>query len=185
MHGAGFVMHNGHVGCLLVPLVLRCLEEGKLLNAWRKTVADGKVIDEEEADAFYRSTLQNINSRYTENLEFLLRGSPKMRAMLPIIVDQMILYGEKSTVWTMFPAEHAYVAAAIHEAGIEYGVLHGRLDTDQRHRLIHTFTTEARRCMVLVCSYSVDSSGLNLQSLCRNVLLDFRGEAERMCLCAG
>lgn len=71
----------------------------------------------------------------------------------------------------MFPAEQVYLAAALHEVGIDFGVLHGGLDPDDRAELITTFTKRATECMVLLCSYSVDSSGLNLQAFCRNVHL--------------
>jgi hypothetical protein len=44
-------------------------------------------------------------------LEILLKGSSKMRAMLPIIPSP--------PAWTMFPAEQVYVAAVMHEANIQ------------------------------------------------------------------
>ncbi|KAF5854714.1 hypothetical protein ETB97_000849, partial [Aspergillus alliaceus] len=120
---------------------------------------------------FYRSAKATQHDDYTARLEFLLRGSPKMRAMLPIIRDQVIVYSEKAIIWAMYPAEQVYIAAVLCEVGIDCRVLHGGIDADDREQIISDFTTERTKCMVLICSYGVNSAGLNLQTLCRNVHL--------------
>lgn len=94
-----------------------------------------------------------------------MRGAPKMRAMLPIIVDQVFLKQEKSLVWTYFPDEEVYVSAVLTEAGID----HAGLTARERSIIVKSFTWDPDKWMVLVMSYSVSSAGLNLQNLCHNL----------------
>lgn len=167
----GFIFLEGSLHSNNITGALKLLCRNKLINMWKSTIKDQTPIDKEAAQDFYRTTIDHTDSRYTENLELLLRGSPKLRKMLPILMDQVLVHGEKSCIWVMFPAEQVYLAAALHEVGIDFGVLHGGLDPADRAEMITAFTTRATDCMVLLCSYSVDSSGLNLQAFCRNVHL--------------
>jgi hypothetical protein len=82
-----------------------------------------------------------------------------------------MLYKDKSIVWVMWPAEQVLVATALYEIGIDYGVFHGKLTSSNCAKLLCQFTKEHDKCMVLICTYSVNSAGLNLQSLCHNVHL--------------
>ncbi|RHZ59614.1 hypothetical protein CDV55_101290 [Aspergillus turcosus] len=85
--------------------------------------------------------------------------------MLSILRDQVLIYQEKAIVWTMFPAEQAYIGAALVEANIDAKVFHASLGFSERASLINEFTTERDKCMVLICSYSVNAAGLSLQEL--------------------
>ncbi|PWY66464.1 putative DNA repair helicase rad5,16, partial [Aspergillus heteromorphus CBS 117.55] len=107
----------------------------------------------------------------TGGLEWLLRGAPKMRAMLPIIRDQVFLKQEKSLVWTYFPGEEVYISAVLTEAGVDHAVIHAGLTARERSIIVKSFTRDPDKCMVLVMSYLVSSAGLNLQNLCRNLHL--------------
>lgn len=92
-----------------------------------------------------------------------------MRAMLPILRDQVIVHQEKAIIWTRIPAEQGYVATTLKEANMDAEVFHSGLSPTERASLVQRFTRDPKSCMVLVCTYSVSSAGLNLQNLCRNV----------------
>jgi hypothetical protein len=106
-----------------------------------------------------------------EALKYLLKGSPKLRTLLPNIRDEILLYGEKSIIWTLNPGEQLFVAAALALCNIDVRVLHAELKSNERQEMIHEFVTKPKNAMVLVCSFYINSSGSNLQGLCRNVHL--------------
>lgn len=54
--------------------------------------------------------------------------SAKIRAMLPILAHQVLECKEKALIWVNFPANQAYVAACLHEAGIEAEIFHSGLN---------------------------------------------------------
>jgi hypothetical protein len=108
---------------------------------------------------------------YERVLTLILRCSPRLRALLPIITEQVLKMKEKAIVWCLFPAQQVFVAAALCLANIDAQVFHAGLTPTERANLVREFNESKDTCMVLVCSYSVNSSGLNLQHLCRNVHL--------------
>jgi hypothetical protein len=71
----------------------------------------------------------------------------------------------------MWPAEQVLVATALFEVGIDYGVFYGKLTASNCAKLLRQFIKEHKKCIVLICIYSVNLAGLNLQSLCHNVHL--------------
>ncbi|GAT31236.1 similar to An01g14640 [Aspergillus luchuensis] len=75
----------------------------------------------------------------TGDLEWLMRGAPKMRAILPIIRDQVFLKQEKSLVWTYFPDEEVYVSAVLTETGIGHPVIHAGLSARERSIIVKWF----------------------------------------------
>lgn len=127
----------------------------------------------------------------TTKLELLLRGSPKLRALLPIVTEQVIVHRERAIIWCAFPATQVFVCAALREAQIDARIHVGtaisiellkkdgwhateireEMQAEHGSDLIETFNSKPDECMVLVCLYGVGASGLNLQSMCRNVHL--------------
>lgn len=120
---------------------------------------------------FFTHSLLLANGCWTQCLEYLLRGSPKMRAMLPILHDQVIVHSEKAIVWVQFPAEQVYIAATLIEVNMDVKVFHAGLSVHECSVLIKQFTWDAASCSVLVCSYGVNAAGLNLQNMCQNIHL--------------
>lgn len=123
------------------------------------------------AEAFHSIPPKSTDLSTEETLAQMFVGSPKMRAMVPVIRDDYLLYGEKAVVWCNNPGQQMLVAATLNLAGLSAKVFHAHLDQNSRHELIRDFTTKPSECMVLVCSYYVNCSGLNLQAICRNVHL--------------
>jgi hypothetical protein len=75
----------------------------------------------------------------------------------------------------MFLAEEVFIGAALTEANIDAKVFHASLGFAERASLIYEFITERDKCVVLVCLYSVNAAGLNLQQLSWNVHLFSEG----------
>ncbi|GAM35723.1 DNA repair helicase [Talaromyces pinophilus] len=161
----------------------------------KKALLNGSMVTKNAVYEFYRGVpyRQSPSSiRATTKLELLLRGSPKLRALLPIVTEQVLVHREKAIVWCAFPATQVFVCAALREAQIDAYIHVGtaisielllkgdkwsasktRDEMQAKHGsdLIETFNTKPDECMVLVCLYGVGASGLNLQSMCRNVHL--------------
>jgi SNF2 family DNA or RNA helicase len=108
-----------------------------------------------------KRTRPSINSVRT-----LLRGSPKMRAMLPILAHHWLVRKEKQIVWCNFPANQVFVAAVLkEECGIDAKIFHGKLDNEQREKLFDEFT-KTDECPILIMSLAVNALGLNLHPRC-------------------
>lgn len=154
-----------------IPVVVSKLKTREVAPFMAKAIEEMVVVNKTAMAHFFKHASSLTNQRRTWCLEFLLRGSPKMRAMLPILRDQVIIHGEKAIVWTQFPAEQVYVAATLVEANFNARVFHAGLSVHERSVLIKQFTQDPTSCSVLICSYGVNAMGLNLQNLCRNVHL--------------
>ncbi|GMG25245.1 unnamed protein product [Aspergillus oryzae] len=150
-----------------IPKACKDLKQGTLGAVFARTIVEE--MKPQFQESIYQSIETIVETRRTWVLEFLLKGSPKMRAMLPVLRDQVIVHGEKAMVWTQFPAEQIYVAAILKEANIDAEVFHAGLTRDERMNLVERFTQKHDECMVLICAYNVNAAGMNLQNLCRNV----------------
>lgn len=164
----GFYYLQSELHAEAIASVCEQLPEGIVGTAFATAISGGGP-KTKSLSHFFENAAEMTGHRRTWTLEFLLRGSPKMRAMLKILRDQVIVYGEKAIIWSQFPAEQVYIAATLREANIDADVLHSGLSVSDRGVLIQRFTTLRDECMVLVCNYSIGSAGLNLQGLCRNV----------------
>ena len=153
--------------------------ENKLISVQEKMQSSGEVSGEgssnpapgDNMQELIRKTPWTIPLKPTDigdndALVFLLQGSPKLRALLPHIRTEIFDYNEKSLIWCVNPAQQFFVAAALSLAHIDVHVYHADLSMQERQSLLHNFTSMTDSCMVLVCSYYVNSAGSNLQAMC-------------------
>ncbi|EGD97711.1 hypothetical protein TESG_05112 [Trichophyton tonsurans CBS 112818] len=91
--------------------------------------------------------------------------------LMPLLTDIVLRAEEKVVIWCLFPAEQVLVLTVLQLVGIDAKILSADLSVSEREHLVQAFTTDPERVMVLVCSYNVSSTGLNLQKLCRNVVI--------------
>ncbi|GES66027.1 DNA repair helicase rad5 [Aspergillus terreus] len=112
------------------------------------------------ADQSDTAAPHEIPEEFTEEevLIYMLRGSPKLRALLSMIQQEVFHHQEKSVVWCTTPAQQFFVAAALHYARIDCRVFHSDLNTKERVDLVRDFTTLPDECMVLIYDYLVDKS---------------------------
>ncbi|WEW58547.1 hypothetical protein PRK78_004015 [Emydomyces testavorans] len=104
-------------------------------------------------------------------LTYVLRSSPRLRALIPLVTYQVLVLQEKAVVWCLFPAQQVLVAAVLQLGNIDVQVLHAGLSDSDQKTICRRFDRDRSSCPVLVCSYSVNPAGLNLQHLCQNVHL--------------
>jgi hypothetical protein len=163
----GFKHVHASVKAKDIQAAIRIGNEKRLLYLWLNKVAAGdgvpKPFDDEspgpDADLEQKALI------------LLLRSSPRLRAMVLKIVEEVVQLGEKSVVWCCFPAQQALVNAVLRLCNIDCRVLHAALTHEERDRLIKEFNNSPDTAMVLICSYSVNATGLNLQARCRNTHL--------------
>ncbi|GKZ61541.1 hypothetical protein AnigIFM49718_008260 [Aspergillus niger] len=136
------------------------------------------VAGEDDIKAFYRTLVKPPETEEEDGLQVaahqlagMLKGSPKMRLMIEVLRDQVLLRGEKALIWTFFPGEEVYVHATLRAAGFDALMLHSNLDHKERNDMVNNFNTHRDSYMILIMSYLVNSAGLNLQRFCRNVHL--------------
>lgn len=163
----GFAYVHGSVQAVNMNTVLRLIDENRLVMRWLNNIAGQK----EEREPFPEGTDPNDPMVRQRQLTLVLRESPRLRALLPRILDQVVLQKEKAIVWTLFPAQQAFVGAMLRLVGIDARIFSANLSSLERSELVQLFNESRTEAMVLVCSYSVNSAGLNLQHLCRNVHL--------------
>lgn len=163
----GFRFVHGSVKSMHMPAVVRLAYEKRLILKWLNKIAER---NPEVSEAFPEDDPNDAELRQRQ-ITVVLRESPRMRALLPRVVDQVVLQNEKCIIWTLFPAQQAFVAAMLHLVGIDARIFHAHLTNLERSELIKSFNESRTEVMVLVCSYSVNSAGLNLQHMCRNVHL--------------
>jgi hypothetical protein len=60
---------------------------------------------------------------------------------LLIILYQVFIKKEKTLVWTVFPAQEVFVAAALQLCGIDARIFHWELKNHERDQLIRDLTT--------------------------------------------
>lgn len=164
----GMIMLDGTLKNDRISAALRDVEQGVLARKWLDALSEQEAVD--LVASFYSKGIGANNLHRTAVLENLLRGSPKARAMLPILRDQVCIHGEKAIIWTLFPAEQVYIACILKEANISCAVVHGGMNQLERTSAIQNFTRKPSPS-VLVMSYQINSAGLNLHYQCRNVHL--------------
>jgi SNF2 family DNA or RNA helicase len=170
--GFQYISNTLKAGNVTAALTLIRNNPARLIDAWSAKITSHETVVENAVKGFYRRLKRpSEETRRSARLELLLRGAPKMRVMLEIIRDQVLLFGEKAIVWVMFPGEQVYVEAVLHEAGIDAYAYHAGLAQGVRDKLVEDFNGSGDTHHVLVCSYMVTAAGLNLQTRCRNVHL--------------
>jgi len=101
----------------------------------------------------------------------MLKSSSKLCVFLSIIHDKVLLHIKKSIVWCINSVNQEFVVFALFLCKINVRVLHTKMNNFECHELIHEFTIDFEKVMVLICFYYVNFVGSNLQALCHNVHL--------------
>ncbi len=111
----------------------------------------------------------------TDNHEAILacltRNSPKLRAFLLMVADQVVRDEENILVWCTYPAAQLFVWGCLRLLKIDARLFTADMNPQYRENTSDYFTKERKKCIALVASYSVGSIGLNWQPLCHRVHL--------------
>lgn len=160
---------NAHLGRYLAHLAMKEAQKFLERRIVEAEAREGDTDDLEEGIHVVPSKWTGVSRE--QALCYLLAGSPKMRAMIQIIRQEVLLLDEKSLVWCSNPAQQWYIGAVLNLAGIPCDVYHADLTHSQRQEMRTSFNENPNEIKVLICSYYVNSAGSNLQQSCRNAHL--------------
>ncbi|KAL8751722.1 MAG: hypothetical protein Q9184_005977 [Pyrenodesmia sp. 2 TL-2023] len=102
----------------------------------------------------------------------MLRGAPKLRALLKVLSRQVLVNDEKAVVWVTFPGQQVVTVHTLRLVGIDAWALHAGMTFEERRQLVNEFQTQPGRKMVLVPCWAVGSYGWNWQVAHNIHLLD-------------
>lgn len=140
----------------------------------RSNIDEGKRIPISEDD---KDDVQRI-------LHWHCQGSPKLRKLLELLAEIVVLRKEKAIIWVNNPAQMEWLCQVstpyfrlynianlwlqvLSLCGIDARQLRTDLPTKEHDALIHDFDRDPKTASVLICSFLVSCAGLNLQHLCR------------------
>ncbi len=123
---------------------------------------EGMLLDEKDDASGWNDRLQRIQR--------IRWGSPKMRLLANWCGQYMSSKDkkEKVLIWVSTPAQQVLVVAALRELNINAAAYHAH--AEDRLQLATEFRSPDR-IRELVCSYQLNSCGMNLHGNCRNVIL--------------
>lgn len=98
-------------------------------------------------------------------LALVLKGAPKIRALLATIAEVVVKNQEKMVIFATLPAQQALVYAILQAMNIDTEVYHAGLSAAEKGKLQGKFDG-TNSPMVLIGSYATMSCGLNLQHRC-------------------
>jgi superfamily II DNA/RNA helicase len=104
-------------------------------------------------------------------LTYLIDGSPKLRILALILGEVVFKNDKKLIIWVSFPAEQILLYHFLQRFKLDAGAITADLSQKERRAVQRAFNEDKNRCRVLVCSYAINSCGLNLQSMCNHVVL--------------
>lgn len=151
-----------------LPAMLKLFSLKTMCQSLAKTVGSGeRVLDTKKWLKSVRSKGKKLKPDLNA-IVTLMRGSPKLRALIPLVVHNVLVRDEKQLIWCNFPANQLHIAAVLREIGIHAQIYHAKLDFKEREKLVRSFT-HSGGCMVLIISTAVNCFGLNLHGKCNEM----------------
>ncbi|OAL50711.1 hypothetical protein IQ07DRAFT_680068 [Pyrenochaeta sp. DS3sAY3a] len=130
------------------------------LGQERSQIDEGKRIPISEDD---KDDVQKI-------LNWHCQGSPKLRKLLELLAEIVVLRKEKAIIWVNSPARMQWLCPVLSLCGIDARQLRTDLPAKELDALIHDYDRDPKTASVLICSFLVSCAGLNLQNLCRTFI---------------
>jgi hypothetical protein len=106
-----------------------------------------------------------------EILAFFIRSSPKLQVLVAGLADQVIKRKEKAIIWVLFPFMQIFLQAILRLLRIDAVAFLSTMSPKSRRDTVEAFNKSDDRCEVLICNYTSNSCGLNLQHKCHNVYI--------------
>ncbi|KAI9777953.1 MAG: hypothetical protein M1839_008488 [Geoglossum umbratile] len=104
-------------------------------------------------------------------LSWFAEWSPKLRYFSYLIAEICVKQREKIVVWVGAPWEQLLLEGYLKTVEVDVRSIYGGMSMNSRQNIIDAFHTDRSSPMVLICTYMINSCGLNLHGHCRNVLL--------------
>jgi hypothetical protein len=93
-------------------------------------------------------------------------GSPKIRALLRIVAELVVVQKKKVLIWVALPAVQLLLLGIFRALGIDAIAYTADLNMKERNDATSAFNKEKDKAMILIGTFDVGSAGLNLQYLC-------------------
>ena len=97
------------------------------------------------------------------------RGSPKLRYLMFIVAELVVLKQEKLTVWCTLPSTQQWIESVLKEAGVRARSYRADMPMKEKTALQDSFN-DSDDIEVLILPFKGASCGLNLQKSCRNMV---------------
>lgn len=118
--------------------------------------------------------LQDNHPNFASNdrvVELFLEYSPKMLAVILLIMDQTLLAKEKSILWFAYPLIQSIAHEILNMLGIQHEQLLATQPMSERQKIVNQFNKPSDETMHLLASMKVGGTGINLQKACRNCII--------------
>jgi hypothetical protein len=107
-----------------------------------------------------------------QQLAVLCQGSPKLRHILRILAELVVLMRRKVVIWCGLPANQLLLLACCQALRIDCVCYTSELSHSERSELVNAFVNQTQSAYVFIGGFNVGSVSLNLQALC-NHAIDF------------
>ncbi|KAM0123353.1 hypothetical protein ACHAP3_011196 [Botrytis cinerea] len=103
----------------------------------------------------------------TTQLSIVCRGSPKLRALLKMIADLVVLHNRKIVIWCALPATQVFLHIIFKALGLESIAFTSELTTEERNAKISEFT-KANGSPIFIGGFTISVCGFNLHPSCNH-----------------
>ncbi|KAK2865298.1 hypothetical protein FQN49_003714 [Arthroderma sp. PD_2] len=98
------------------------------------------------------------------------RGSPKLRYLLQLIAELVVLRQEKLLIFVTLPAQVQWLESVLRLLQLDAHSYRADMNSHDRQMLVEAFHRSPTKCRILITSFWVCCSGLNLHGHCRNLV---------------
>ncbi|EZF35706.1 hypothetical protein H109_04009 [Trichophyton interdigitale MR816] len=106
----------------------------------------------------------------SEILRSHCHSSPKLRYLLQLVAELVILRKEKLLIFVTMPAQVLWLESVLQLLDLDAHSYRAGLNVQDRQILADTFHRSPDKCYILITSFWVCCTGLNLQGHCRNLV---------------
>jgi SNF2 family DNA or RNA helicase len=110
------------------------------------------------------------NSDAAGLLAIACKSNPKLRGLLRIWGELVVLGRQKSNIWCSFPGTQILLEGCARVLEIPSACYTAELNKDERDNLVRKFTTDSNDCFLFIGSFYVGSIRLNLQKLSHHII---------------
>ncbi|EEQ31909.1 hypothetical protein McanMca71_007218 [Microsporum canis] len=98
------------------------------------------------------------------------RGSPKLRYLLQLVAELVVLRKEKMLIFATLPTQVHWLESVLKLLELDANSYRAELNIEDRQILADTFHRSPTKCQILITSFWVCCTGLNLHGHCRNLV---------------
>lgn len=97
----------------------------------------------------------------------ICRGSPKLRSLLKMVAELVIVHDKKIIIWCALPATQVFIYIILQALGITASCYSAELSMEERTKVVADFC-DPRGAKCFIGGFHVGSTGHNLQACCHH-----------------